>query len=125
MNIKDLEHNYKQLVYIELSIGDYYEGRRDLWGLVHNISNLVIQIKNVSDEWTEQILYILDDMGNVYGYMENENRTTFNEKDHALIKRYIADVRSKLDEYKKAHPEGSGTDEEYEEYMRLYPDDKL
>ena len=123
MAIKELDHNAKIIEYMEQSISNYSQGNKPLSTLASNIETSVSYLKDVSEEWKKRIITPLNQMDILCGYVDNSR--PFNTEELVRINNYIEKIESAINDYKKEHLEDSGIDEEYEEYMRLYPDDKL
>ncbi len=122
MTIKVLAHNAHIIEYMEQSISNYLQGHKPLSTLASRIEISVSYLKDVSEEWKKKIIAPLNQLDILCGYVDNSR--PFTTEELGWINNYIEAIQSAINDYKKEHPEGSGIDEEYEEYMRLYPDDK-
>ncbi len=122
MIIKDLKHNEQLIGHIEYSIDAYYRKTLSLINLIDALYILVSNFREGSDEWKERMYSCINSMDTEYACMRSDNRTELTPIAFDRLTEDIVNIKSMIDEYKKEHPEGSGIDEEYEEYMRLYPD---
>ncbi len=121
-NIKTLAYNKRQITLMEQEIADYKKGTLNLLSFMNSIESLAYCMKEVSDEWRRAIITQANRMDVIYAVTSYKNQP-LTADDYQEIDEYISVVASLINDYKKEY-KLDDFDEEYEECLLLYPDNK-